>query len=410
MAKDIFYSALDIGTSTISTIVARIGPEGELTIVGTGFVQSQGVVKGQIVNVAEAQEAIQASLNEAQRYLGYRIPWTYVSIPGARTSCFNTSGVIYRDNEAGPITSEDIDRLVQTSFPHIPEEQQVLHVIPVNFVVDGYRGVRNPVGLTAARVEVESHVVMGERETIRQTLHAVENCNVPVRDIVLSSLASSESTLSQDEKEMGVVLADIGAGTTDLAIFKDGNLWYDTSIPVGGNQLTKDLSVALSMPFYFAEDLKEKWGHADPEGEQNGEEVLLPSFQGQPRRLVRRTALCRPLIDRLQETMGLIQVRVQQAGLSRLPPGGIVLTGGTAKIPGLEQLAKTTLGCPVRIAAPMGIRGISHEQNKPSLSAVIGLLLWGIKNLDHKRVFSPVDPNAGASKTLFQRIRKAVKV
>ena len=164
------------------------------------------------------------------------------------------------------------------------------------------------------------------------------------------------------------------------------------------------------MPFYFAEDLKEKWGHADPEGEQNGEEVLLPSFQGQPRRLVRRTALCRPLIDRLQETMGLIQVRVQQAGLSRLPPGGIVLTGGTAKIPGLEQLAKTTLGCPVRIAAPMGIRGISHEQNKPSLSAVIGLLLWGIKNLDHKRVFSPVDPNAGASKTLFQRIRKAVKV
>ncbi len=410
MAKDIFYSALDIGTSKICTVVARVGPEGDLKIVGTGLAQSQGVVKGQVVNVAEVQEAIQASLNEAQRYLGYRIPWTYVNIAGAHTSCFNTSGVIYPDGEAGPITREDIDRLVQTSFPHIPEENQVLHVIPVNFMLDGYLGVRSPVGLQAKKVEVESHVVMGERDTIRQILHAVENCKVPVRDIVLSSLASSESTLFQDEKEMGVVLADIGAGTTDLAIFKDGNLWYDTSIPVGGNQLTKDLSVALGMPYYFAEDLKEKWGHADPDGEQAEEEILLPSFQGQSRRMIHRATLCKPLIDRLQETLGLILVRVQQAGLRRLPPGGIVLTGGTAKIPGLEKMAKETLGCPVRVAAPMEIQGISQDQNKPSLSAVIGLLMWGIKNLDRKKSFSPVDSNPGASKTLFQKIRKAVKV
>ena len=413
MAKDIFYTALDIGTSKVATVVAQVGPDGELKIVGTGLVPSQGVVKGQIVNVAEAQEAVQASLNEAQRYMGYRIPWTYVSIAGASTACFNTTGVIHADTNGDAITGENVEQLVQSSYPQIPEDKQLLHVMPVNYVVDGYRGVRSPLGLHAGRVEVESHVVMADRDAIRQTLHAVEDCNVPVRDVVLSSLASAEATLFQDEKEMGVVLADIGAGTTDLAIFKDGSLWFDTSIPVGGNQLTRDLSVALGMPYYFAEDLKDKWGHASPDIEQAGEEVLLPSFQGQSRRLIRRSTLCKPLIDRLQETLGLIMLRAQQAGLRRLPPGGVVLTGGTSRIPGFQQMATETLACPVRVAAPIGIRGFSPEHNQHAFSTVIGLLLWGIKHQNRTGVFNKSRAQYGPSRgsnALFQRIKKAVKV
>ena len=413
MAKDIFYTALDIGTSKIATVVAQVGPDGELKIVGSGLVPSQGVVKGQIVNVAEAQEAVQASLNEAQRYMGYRIPWTYVSIAGASTACFNTTGVLHADANGDPISGENVDQLIQSSYPQIPEDKQLLHVMPVNYLVDGYRGVRSPVGHHASRVEVESHVVMADRDAIRQALHAVEDCNVPVRDAVLSSLASAEATLFQDEKEMGVVLADIGAGTTDLAIFKDGNLWFDTSIPVGGNQLTRDLSVALGIPYYFAEDLKVKWGHASPDLEEAGEEVVLPSFQGQSRRMIRRSTLCKPLIDRLQETLGLIMLRAQQAGLRRLPPGGVVLTGGTSTIPGLQEMATETLACPVRVAAPIGVRGFSPEDNQHALSTVVGLLLWGIHTQNRTGVFNKTQaksrPSRGSS-AFFQRIKNAVKV
>jgi len=410
MAKDIFYTALDIGTSKVCTIVAQVGPEGDLKIVGTGLVPSQGMAKGRIVNVSEAQEAIRASVNEAQHYLGSRIPWAYVSISGAHISCFNTTGIMHPATEESPVSIEDVDQLIQTSYPEVAEDKEVLHVIPVSYVVDGYLGVRNPVGMHAGRVQVESHVVLGERDVVSETLHAVEDCGVSVRSLVLSSLASSESTLSEDEREIGVVLADIGAGATDLAIFKDGSLWYNASIPVGGNQLTRDLSVALGMPYYFAEDLKDKWGHASPNGDEAGEEVLLPSFQGQPRRLIRRTALCKPLIDRLQETLGLIMVKIQQAGLHRFPPGGIVLTGGTAEIPGLQQMAKQVLGCPVRVASPLGIRGLSHEQNKPSFSTVIGLLLWSIKNHGKKKVYNNGERSSWGHKTFFQRIKKAVQV
>ena len=413
MAKDIFYTALDIGTSKVATVVAQVGPDGDLKIVGAGLVPSQGVVKGQIVNVAEAQEAVQASLNEAQRYMGYRIPWTYVSIAGASTACFNTTGFINSDSNGDAISEENIEMLIQNSYPQIPEDKQLLHVMPVNYLVDGYRGVRSPLGFHANRVEVESHVVMANRDAIRQTLHAVEDCNVPVRDAVLSSLASAEATLSQDEKEMGVVLADIGAGTTDLAIFKDGSLWFDTSIPVGGNQMTRDLSVALGIPYYFAEDIKVKWGHASPDLEEAGEEVVLPSYQGQSRRVIRRSTLCKPLIDRLQETLGLVMLRAQQAGLRRLPPGGVVLTGGTSRIPGLQEMASETLACPVRVAAPTGIRGFSPEHNQHAFSTVIGLLLWGINPQNRMGTFnkSRSQPERSrGSNAFFQRIKKAVKV
>lgn len=414
MARDLFYTGLDIGSNKITTIVAQVGPEGDIKVVGTGVVPSQGVVKGQIVNVAETQEAVREAFTEAERYLGFRVPWTYVSMSGAGATCFNTSGVIHADQSGDPISTENINDLVQSSFPNIPEDKMALHVLPINYMVDGYRGVRSPLGMTAGQVEVESHIVMVERDSVRQLIRTVENCNVSVRDIVLSSLAASEHCLYQDEKELGVLLADIGAGVTDIAIFKDGSPWYNTSLPVGGNQLSRDLSVALGLPHYYAEDLKDKWGHASPGIDEAGEEVLLPSFQGQQRRLIRRSTLCKPLIDRLQETLGLIVVKAQQAGLRRLPPAGIVLTGGTANIPGLAKMASEVLSCPVRVAAPKGIRGLMEEHTKPSFSVVIGLLEWGIRNQNKQRVFTKnrvqVGDSGKAPSAFFSRIRKAVKV
>jgi len=408
MAKDIFYTAIDIGTSKICTIIAQVGPEGDLKIVGTGMVPSQGIHKGDITDSAEASIAIRASLEEAQRYMGSRVPWAYASISGSHVTCFNTTGLIHPNTQERPVSMEDVEQLIQTSYPDVVEDREVLHVIPVNYMIDGFRGVRNPVGLHAGRLQVESHVVLGERNRVMDIVSSVEECGVPVKNMVLGALASSEATLTKDEREMGVVLADIGAGTTDIAIFKDGNLWYNSSLSVGGNQITRDLSVALGLPFYFAEELKVKWSHASPNGVESEEEVLLPSFQGRPRRLLRRTTLCKPLVDRLQETLGLIMVKIQQAGLNRFPPGGLVITGGTAETPGFQHMATRFLSCPVRMASPMGVQGLLPEQRRPSYSTVVGLLLWGIRNHSSKMTFGNGKKSSWESKTIVEKIKKVI--
>jgi cell division protein FtsA len=387
-----------------------VGPEGDLNIVGTGLAPSQGVEKGSIVNVTEAQEAIQASLTEGQRYLGRGVSWAYVSISGKHVTCLNSTGLTHFSAQEGPVSLEDVRHLIGTSHPEVGADKEVLHLIPVNYQIDGLRGVRNPVGLHADRLRVESHVVLGDRSQVYDTMRSVESCGVAIRGLVLSVLASSEATLSEDEKEMGVVLVDIGDGATDLAIFRHGSLWYNTSIPVGGRQLTRDLSIALGMPYYFAEELKVKWGHAEPGEGAGAEEVLLPSFQGRPRRLIRRSTLCSPLVDRLQETLGLVMVKTQQAGLTRLPPGGVVITGGTAEIPGLHRLAQQVFGCPVRIASPFGVSGLSHDQIKPSYSTVIGLLLWGIKHYGKQRAYGNGDRGLWDHRSIFQRLKKLIEV
>jgi cell division protein FtsA len=361
-----------------------------------------------VVNAAEAQQAVQASITEAQRYLGSRIPSAYVSISGRHVTCHTTTGLMQTSIQNGPVSLSDVQRLIETSHPEVAAEKEIIHVIPVNYTIDGSRGVRNPVGLHAGKLEVECQVVLADRGQAHDTIKAVEACGVTVRSLVLSALASSEVALSEHEKEMGVVLVDIGAGTTDLAIFRHGGLWHYSSIPVGGNHLTKDLSVALGMPNYFAEELKAKWGHAHLNEEQTKEEAMLPSFQGQSRRLVRRSSLCQPLLDRLQETLGLIMVRCQQAGLSHFPAAGVVITGGTAEMPGLREMAQKILGCPVRIGSPEAIRGLSEDQKKPSYSTVVGLLLWGVKHHGERRVYSNGDGTQRDQKSIFQRVKEAI--
>jgi len=205
------------------------------------------------------------------------------------------------------------------------------------------------------------------------------------------------------------VLIDIGAGITDVAVFRNGHLWYNTSLPVGGRLVTRDLSVALSVPFYYAEELKLKWGHAMLGPKEGDEEILMPSFQGRPQAMVKRSIACRPVAERLQETFGLIMMKVQQAGLTRMPPGGVVITGGTAEMTGLEQLAKYLYGCPVRIAGPTSVPGLSPEEKRPAYSVVVGLLLWGINHLNEKKHKVGSEKSAGDQMSLFQRIKKVIE-
>ena len=386
MARDKFYTAVDIGTDKVTSIMARVGSEGELKVLGTGVVTSQGMQKGRIENIVEVQEAVRTSMEEAQRYIGDAAPAdVYTSVTGSHLSSLNTKEVVENPDDVGDISGKLLDRLLRGSFPDVGHDQEVLHVIPIGYHVDGMSGIRNPVGLHGNLVEVEAHVVMGDSVTLKNTVKAIEAGKASVKSMVLHSLASAESTLTGDERELGVVLADIGGGTTDIVIYRQGQPWYSAVIPVGGSQLTRDLSVALKTPLYMTEEMKIKWGSVMPETIPADEEVVIPSFQGQPKHSLSRRILCDPLNARMMELIKLIVLKVRQSGLREFPTGGIVLTGGGAEMTGLTDLVQKTLGGQVRIAFPEGIAGLPAQLRKPAFSAAVGLLLWGIKHQGETR-------------------------
>ena len=386
MARDTFYTAVDIGTDKVTSIMARVGSEGELKVLGTGVVTSQGMQKGRIENIVEVQEAVRTSMEEAQRYIGDAAPAdVYTSVTGSHLSSLNTKEVVENPDDVGDISGKLLDRLLRGSFPDVGPDQEVLHVIPIGYHVDGMSGIRNPVGLHGNLVEVEAHVVMGDSVTLKNTVKAIETGKASVKSMVLHSLASAESTLTGDERELGVVLADIGGGTTDIVIYRQGQPWYSAVIPVGGSQLTRDLSMALKTPLYMTEEMKIKWGSVMPETIPADEEVVIPSFQGQPKHSLSRRILCDPLNARMMELIKLIVLKVRQSGLREFPTGGIVLTGGGAEMTGLTDLVQKTLGGQVRIAFPEGIAGLPVQLRKPAFSAAVGLLLWGIKHQGETR-------------------------
>ncbi len=401
MSKETFYSAIDIGSSKVFSVVARIGAEGELKVLGTGLVPSQGVQKGRIENFDEVRVAVSESLEEAQRYIGRGVvSGTYAGVSGSHITCLNTKELLDNPSAADDLDSTQVEKLLQSAAPRIDPSQEILHLIPIGYEVDGQTSVRNPTGLHARQVQVESHVVMGDSATLMNTVKAVQSNRVNVRSLVLSALASAEATLTADEKEMGVVLVDIGGGTTDVIIYRQGNPCYSSVIPVGGNQLTRDLAVALRIPFYLAEEIKVKWGNALPDQVKPDEEVVVPGFQGQPRRVVKRRLLCEPLQERTVEMLKMILLRVRQAGLRQLPIGGLVITGGCVELQGLRQLTLDTVGGPVRIAHPMGIAGLPTQLQKPNASAVVGLLIWGIKHHGQMRDYSNNERNHSGKRSL----------
>lgn len=392
MGRDTFYTAIDIGNSKVASAVARVGTEGELKILGTGIVPSQGMHKGRIERIEEVQAAVSSSLAEAQRYIGRGVvAGVYVGVSGTHLVCLNTRDVVKNLRDVKDINAHLLDQLIQASFPHVDRAQEVLHVIPISYDVDGVAGVRNPVGLHADQVRVEAHVVLGDALALKNTVKAVEANRVTVKSLVLESLAGAEATLTGDEREMGVVFVDIGSGTTDLIIYRQGSPWYSAVIPVGGNQLTKDLQVALGTSFYLAEEIKVKWAHALPEAIHGEEEVVIPSYQGKPRRVVQRRAIGEPLHARAVELLKLILLRVRQSGLRQVPPGGIVISGGSAEMVGIQELAQKTMGGPVRIGYPSGIAGLPTHLRKPAFSSVVGLLLWGIKHQGESRPYNNGD-------------------
>ena len=374
------YMAVDVGTTKVCTLIAHVGPDGELEIVGTGVEPSRGMHKGLVVGVQDMRDAIGASVRQATGALDKEIPGACIGVTGNHIISIQTKGHIngLNGDASRVITRKEMDRVVKQSHPKVEADQELLHVIPLSYSVDHLAGVRNPVGLKGHEMTVTAHSVIGEAASLDNVVRAVEGADLNVRSMVLEPLASAEAVLSAEEKETGVVLVDIGGGTSDIAIFSGGVMAHTAVIPVGGFQFTNDLVISLGVPYEAAEEAKVKYGHALAEEVDPDETVEVKGYDEEWPHQVRRRDISRTLNERAAELLRLTLLKVSESGLTVMPPAGVVFTGGGANLPGLEDLAREILPGLVRTAVPKDILGLPDELKNPTYSTSVGILLWGI--------------------------------
>jgi cell division protein FtsA len=375
--------ALDIGTTKICTLVAEVGPPpaGSKRIVGVGTVPSKGIRRGVVVDVGEVANAVLESIRLAERTSGYEIASAYVGLAGAHISAVNNRGVVAINQGERGIRSLDVDRVLEAARAiDIPQNREILHVIPRSYSVDGEDGVRDPIGMQAYRLEVEAHIVTGSTSSIRNLVNCVQNAGVQIDALVLEPLASGETVLTDIERDMGVALVDIGGGTTDIALFIEGSIWHTVVLPTGGEQITKDIAVGLRTPFTVAEDVKVKYGHALPQAVMADEMLKINMFGEDVQQQVPRQFLSEIVEARVEEIFELILKEIKRSGYDGLLPAGVVICGGTAELPGIRDVAREVLGLPVRIGEPQELQGLVDTLQSPAFATSVGLLDWGIKH------------------------------
>jgi len=375
---------IDVGTTKVVTLVGETGSEDQVNILGVGLTPSKGIKKGIVVNAEEAVTSIVASLEKAERLSGYRIGSAYVGVAGGHIQSINSRGVVAVPRADREITPADMARALDAARAiAIPTQREIIHIIPRSYIVDGQEGIRDPAGLSGFRLEVEAHIVTGAVTAIQNLIKCIQRAGVEIDDLVLQPLASSESVLTQAEKDMGVILVDCGGGTTDVAIFIDGSIWHSVVLPVGGNHISNDIAIVLRTPFDVAEYLKIRHGHARPlpepeEGENDGQ-IEVESFAGLKKRSVSRMLLHQVIEARVEEIFRMLRAEVRRVGYEGLLPAGVVLTGGTALLPSIEEVAREVLNLPVRIGIPTRLGGLADAIDSPAYATSVGLVRWGFK-------------------------------
>ena len=386
MPREPIYAAIDIGTSKIISIVARLGLEGELKPLGTGSAPSIGVRQGTIDDLGEVRDALRDSLDECLRYVGRNpVDDFFAVVNGDHLAGKNSMEMLGKGDDQVTITEQHLRALINGATGTLRQQldghsEQVLHVIPMRYRLDGMAGVRNPTGLHTNELHLEAHVVRGMTVPLGNTVQALQSCKVKVEGLVAHPLASAEGVLTADEREMGVAVIDVGAGTIKTSIYREGTPFFSSVVPMGGNQLTRDLAVAMRVPYQMAEDLKVQYGHALPDGLPANEEVVMPATQVQPKRVVLRRELCEPLYLRSLQMLKLIHEELCKAEMETAPPGGIVLTGGGARMPGFAEMASRGLRTQVRVGGPLWYAGLPDSLRRPEFAAVLGALQWAIKH------------------------------
>ncbi len=373
-------ASVDVGTSKICTLIGEVDQSGEMRIVGVGVVPSHGIRKGVVVNVHEATGAVLASIEKAERLAGYQIESTYVGLAGSHVSSVNSRGAVAINRGERGVQAADIERaLDEARAIPISHNRQVLHAIPRSYTLDGNDGVRDPLGMQAYHLEVEAHIITGATTSIQNLVKCVQATGIGVDAMVLEPLASGEAVLTEDEREMGVVLADVGGGTTDIAIFIEGSIWHTVVLPMGGKQITHDITVGLRTPFATAEEIKIKYGNACSRSVQVEEMLDVAGFGEGGQQRVSRQFLSQIIEARVEEIFELIRQEIKRSGYDGLLPAGVVLCGGTADLAGMRDVARDILDMPVRVGVPHDLRGLVDVLGRPAYATSVGLLLWGLR-------------------------------
>jgi cell division protein FtsA len=367
---------LDIGTSKVVAIVGEVTADGEIEIVGLGMHPSHGLKKGVVVNIESTVQSIQRAIEEAELMAGCQIQSVYAGIAGSHIRSLNSHGIVaIRERE---VTSGDLDRVIDAARAvAIPADQRVLHILPQEFIIDQQEGIREPIGMSGVRLEAKVHLVTGAVGAAQNIIKCVRRCGLEVDDIILEQLASSYSVLTEDEKELGVCLVDIGGGTTDIAVFTDGAIRHTAVIPIAGDQVTNDIAVALRTPTQYANDIKIKYACALRQLANPEETIEVPSVGERPPRKLSRQTLAEVVEPRYEELLSLVQSELRKSGFEEMIAAGVVLTGGSSKMEGVVELAEEIFHMPVRLGVPQYVSGLSDVVSNPIHATGVGLLLYG---------------------------------
>jgi cell division protein FtsA len=370
---------LDIGTSKVVAIVGEVTPDNEIEIIGLGSHPSRGLKKGVVVNIESTVQSIQRAVEEAELMAGCQIHSVYAGIAGSHVRSLNSHGIVaIRDKE---VTPYDVERVIDAARAvAIPADQKILHILPQEFIIDDQESIREPVGMSGVRLEAKVHMVTGAVSAAQNIIKCVRRCGLEVDDIILEQLASSHSVLTDDEKELGVCLVDIGGGTTDIAVFTEGAIRHTAVIPIAGDQVTNDIAVALRTPTQHAEEIKIKYACALTQLASVEETIEVPSVGDRPDRRLARQTLAEVVEPRYEELFTLIQAELRRSGFEDLCAAGVVITGGSSKMEGAVELAEEIFHMPVRLGMPQYISGLVDVVRNPVYSTGVGLLLFGYQN------------------------------
>jgi cell division protein FtsA len=377
--KDNHIVGLDIGTSKIVAIVGVEGEDGNIEVIGIGRHPSRGLKKGVVVNIESTVQSIQRAVEEATLMAGCEITSVYAGIAGSHIKGINSHGIVaIRDKE---VTSSDVERVIDAARAvPIPADQKILHILPQEFIIDNQDSIREPIGMSGVRLEAKVHLVIGAVSAAQNIINCVQRCGLDVEDVVLEQLASSYAVLTDDEKELGVCLVDIGAGTTDIAIFTGGSIQHTAVIPIAGDQVTNDIAVALRTPTQHAEKIKTEYARALTQ--LAGDEVMIevPSIGDRHTRSLSQLTLAAVVEPRYEELLTLVQNELHRSGFDSMIGAGIVITGGSSLVEGVVELAEEIFHKPVRLGVPQNIKGLAEDVRSPSCSTGTGLLLFGHKH------------------------------
>ncbi len=377
MARSHYITGIDVGSAEVRVVVAQKDAEsGQLTVLGVGVEPMHGVQKGVVTDVEEASVALTRALDAAERVAGVPVERAYVSVNGSHISSQNSRGVIAVSRADGEITVDDVDRVVNAAQAiSLPANREILHVLPQNFIVDGQEQIADPVGMTGVRLEVEAHVIDGSAPFIKNLTKVVNQSGVHIEDFVFAPLAASTAVLEKRQKELGVVLIDLGGGTTSIAVYEEKALLHTSVLPVGSSHITNDIAIGLRTSIDVAEKIKLEHGTALPSEVQANETIVVDGDDGEQDSISRKEVV-NIISARLEELFSFVDKELKEIGRSGLLPAGAILTGGGAHMPGIIDIAKKRMKLPVRIGTPQEVGGVIDQANDPAFAVVLGLIAW----------------------------------